>query len=69
MKSDIERVHEINNNLKVTIFKEGFIIYDNYKTNQFNILLLTCHSGTDMPSAIEKKLQLTNFPYQKAKIK
>lgn len=59
IKSDIERVHDINNNLKVTIFKEGFIIYDNYKTNQFNILLLTCHSGTYITPAIEKKMRLT----------
>ncbi len=59
VKSDIERVHSINNDLKVTIFKEGFIIYDNYKTNQFNLFLLTCHSGTYITPSIEKKMLLT----------
>ena len=56
VKSDIERVHGVNDDIKVTIFKEGFVIYDNYKTNQFNLFLLTCHSGTYITPSIEKKM-------------
>lgn len=59
VKSDIERAHKINADVKVTIFKDGLILYDNYKNCQFNILLLTCHSGSYLPTGIEEKMFLT----------
>ncbi|MBU4246669.1 MAG: N-formylglutamate amidohydrolase [Nanoarchaeota archaeon] len=59
VKSDIERVYKINADVKVTIFKDGLVLYDNYKNRQFNILLLTCHSGSYLPENIEQKLFLT----------
>src|SRR3989344_6892205 len=55
VKSDIEWVYERNKELKLTITKKGVIIYDNYKKNKFNILLLTVHSGTWMPNDIQAK--------------
>ncbi|MBT5423908.1 N-formylglutamate amidohydrolase [archaeon] len=60
VKSDIERVYEINKTLNMTITKKGVIIYDNYKHNQFNMLLLTTHSGTWMPKNIKEKQHISN---------
>ena len=59
VKTDIEWVYERNKDVKVTIMKNGLIIYDNYRKNKFNILLLTVHSGTWMPKNIEAKQALS----------
>ena len=52
VKNDITWVYERNKEIKLTIMKNGLIIYDNYRKNKFNILLLTVHSGTWVPRAI-----------------
>ena len=52
IKNDIAWIYERNKGIKLTIMKNGLIIYDNYKKNKFNILLLTAHSGTWMPRTI-----------------
>lgn len=59
VKEDLEWVYARNDKLKITITKRGVIIYENYKKNNFNILLLTVHSGTFMPNHIAKKQTLT----------
>ncbi|MFP4403408.1 MAG: N-formylglutamate amidohydrolase [Nanoarchaeota archaeon] len=60
IKEDLEHVYLINNNINVTITKHGIIVYNNYKKNQFNILLLTIHSGTYIPNNVEKKMYLSS---------
>ena len=60
VKKDIEWVYARNKKLRVTINKNGYIIYDNYKKNKFNILLLTIHSGKWMPDEIAIKQMLTD---------
>jgi len=42
--------------VKMTLTKEGIIIYDNYKKNSFNVLLLTTHSGRWVPEKLEPKI-------------
>ncbi|MBT3463478.1 N-formylglutamate amidohydrolase [archaeon] len=60
VKTDLERVYKINNKLNLTITKRGIIIYDNYKINDFNMLLLTTHSGTWVPENIKNKQLISN---------
>ena len=55
IKKDIEWVYQRNKNIKVTINKKGYVIYDNYKKNKFNALLLTIHSGTWVPKDIAER--------------
>jgi len=63
VKEDIEWVFKQNeknkDNIQITITKRGIIVYDNYQKNNFNILLLTIHSGTCMRNDIEKKQSIT----------
>ncbi len=59
VKQEIEWVYEKNNEVKVTITKRGVIIYDNYKKNSFNLLLLTIHSGELVPKEIQKKQNIS----------
>jgi N-formylglutamate amidohydrolase len=59
IKEDLEYVYKINQNVNLTITKEGIIVYDNYDKRSFNILLLTVHSGIYVPKNIEKKQNLT----------
>ena len=59
IKEDIKYVYNINKNVKLTITKEGIVVYDNYDKKAFNILLLTAHSGTFVPKHIEKKQNLS----------
>jgi len=60
VKEDIKWVYKRNKDIKVTITKKGIIIYDNYKENGFNVLLMTIHSGTWLPENIAKK-QVISF--------
>ena len=53
-----EKINELQeklHNIKLTITKRGVIVYDNYQKNQFNILLMTIHSGTWMRRDIQVK--------------
>jgi N-formylglutamate amidohydrolase len=58
VKEDLEFLYPDYKDIKMTITKRGVIIYDNYKKNSFNTLLLTVHSGTWVPKSIEKKLSI-----------
>jgi len=58
VKDDLESV-KIYPDIKMTITKRGIIIYDNYKLNQFNVLLLTIHGGTYVPMAIQTKMMVS----------
>lgn len=59
IKDDLEYVYSLNLEINLMITKEGIIVYDNYKKNGFNILLLTIHSGTFVPDEIQKKMAIT----------
>ena len=59
VKSDIEYLYPEYKEIKVTITKRGVLIYDNYKKNSFNVLLMTIHSGTWVPKHIEEKLSIS----------
>lgn len=59
IKKDIEWVYEKNQELRLTITKRGIIVYDNYKKDNFNLLLLTIHSGTCIPKDIQEKQAIT----------
>jgi len=59
VKSDLEWVYNKNSDMNLTITKRGIIIYDNYKKDSFNVLLLTIHSGTCMPKDIQAKQAIT----------
>lgn len=59
IKEDLEYVYKINPKLNMTITQEGILVYDNYKKNKFNTLLLTIHGGTYVPKHIQKKLKIT----------
>ncbi|MBW2978118.1 N-formylglutamate amidohydrolase [Candidatus Woesearchaeota archaeon] len=61
VKQDIEELYPKYKNTKVIMTKRGVIIYDNYKKNSFNILLMTIHSGI----WIDKKLQERMCPIQR----
>src|SRR3989338_463572 len=58
VKADIEKYTKKFPALHMTITRKGIIVYDNYKKNQFNVLLLTMHGGHWIPAAIKNKLAL-----------
>ncbi|MFC1691301.1 N-formylglutamate amidohydrolase [Nanoarchaeota archaeon] len=58
VKSDLEALYPDYKDVRMTLTKRGVVIYDNFKKNSFNILLLTIHSGTWVPHNIEKKLSI-----------
>ncbi|MDA1196642.1 MAG: N-formylglutamate amidohydrolase [Nanoarchaeota archaeon] len=63
VKADLEWVYdnyeELRESLKLTITKRGIIVYDNHQQNQFNVLLLTIHSGTWIRRDIEDNLAIS----------
>ncbi|MGM5484553.1 MAG: N-formylglutamate amidohydrolase [Nanobdellota archaeon] len=59
VKGNIEYAYSINKEARMTITKEGITIYNNYRKNKFNILLLTIHAGTFVPPKIQKKMNMT----------
>lgn len=59
VKKDLEELHPEHGGVKVMITKKGVLVYDNYKRNEFNTLLLTVHSGTWVPDFVEKKLNVS----------
>jgi N-formylglutamate amidohydrolase len=63
VKADLEYFYplykEISKKVRMTITKRGVIIYENYKNNVFNVLLLSIHSGTWIPENIEKKMHVS----------
>lgn len=59
VKEDIEWAYERNQDFMITITKRGVIVYDNYKKNSFNVLLITPHSGQWLPQEVYEKQVLT----------
>ena len=59
VKADLERFHARFPNVKLTITKDGTMIYDNYKKNKFNFLVVTPHDGTWMPKHIQELQKIT----------
>lgn len=59
VKQDISEVYAINKEVKITIFKSGLLVYDNYKPGQFNVLLLTIHSGEFVPKDVEANFAIS----------
>ena len=49
VKKDLEALYPKYKDVKMTITKQGLLIYDNYKKNTFNVLLITAHSGLWVP--------------------
>ncbi len=60
VKQDLEYLYPKYKDLKVTITKRGLVVYDNYKKNQFNVLMMTSHAGTWMPQEIKSKMNLSD---------
>ncbi len=63
VKEDLEWLVKENegvDDIKMTITKRGVIVYDNYKRNSFNLLLMTIHSGTWIQESIHKKITISN---------
>ncbi len=58
VKADIKHHHKNYPNIKLTITKYGTMIYDNYKRNKFNILLITAHAGVWVPKYIKSLMAL-----------
>jgi N-formylglutamate amidohydrolase len=59
VKADLEYFYPRYKDVRLTITKRGVMIYDNYQKNVFNVLLLTIHSGTWVPTEIEKKINIS----------
>lgn len=59
VKEEIKLVNARFPNVKLTITKEGTLIFDNYKKNKFNILALTVHNGHWMPKHIQDLQRIT----------
>lgn len=59
IKADIEWLAKDHGHLRVTITNRGVVIYDNYKKNQFNVLLFTIHSGSWVPKNLKDKMLYT----------
>ena len=59
IKKDLEWLSKDHGHIKVTITNRGVLIYDNYRKNQFNVLLFTIHSGTWIPENLRKKMIYT----------
>jgi len=59
IKRDIEDLYPEYKNIKMTITKKGIIVYDNYKKDSFNVLLLTIHSGTWAPQNLKDKFMVS----------
>ncbi|MAE42426.1 hypothetical protein CMO93_01530 [Candidatus Woesearchaeota archaeon] len=54
-----KELHEKIKEIKLTVTKRGVIVYDNYQKNQFNVLLMTIHSGTWMRKDVQEKQSIS----------
>ncbi len=59
VKADIEWLAKDYGHLKITLTNRGVVIYDNYRKNQFNVLLFTVHSGSWVPKNLRDKMLYT----------
>ncbi|MFH1439336.1 MAG: N-formylglutamate amidohydrolase [Candidatus Woesearchaeota archaeon] len=60
VKKDIEDLYPNYKHIRVTITHKGILVYENYKKNQFNTLLLTVHNGTWVDKDIKKNMIITD---------
>ncbi|MBT4823643.1 N-formylglutamate amidohydrolase [Candidatus Woesearchaeota archaeon] len=58
IKQDIEKLYPKYKEIKLTITHKGIIVFDNYKPNKFNSLLLTIHNGTWIDKEIKKNMAM-----------
>ncbi|MBU1018304.1 N-formylglutamate amidohydrolase [Patescibacteria group bacterium] len=65
VKHEISEVYHINKKAKLTIFKNGLLVYDNYNIKNFNVLLLTLHSGEFVPQNIKNKFEISDIKRKK----
>ncbi len=59
VKEDIELYYKDYPKTNLTITKNGIMIYDNYKKNQFNTLLMTVHGGKWVPKYGQELMEIT----------
>ena len=59
VKEDIEFYHKKFPGIRLTLTKDGTMIYDNYHPNHFNILLLTVHGGTWIPDFVNELMSVS----------
>jgi len=60
VKEDIKRLYPKYKHIRLTITRNGLMIYDNYKRNQFNVLLFTIHSGTWTEKKYLEKMEVSD---------
>jgi len=60
VKDEICEIFNINPKIKLTIFKSGLLVYDNYNIKDFNVLLLTLHAGKFVPNNIKDKFTISD---------
>ncbi len=65
VKEDIEFYYKKYPKIKLTITKNGIMVYDNYQNNQFNLLLLTIHGGTWMPEFVVELMNISKTVWQR----
>ncbi|MBD3313104.1 hypothetical protein GF345_01545 [Candidatus Woesearchaeota archaeon] len=58
VKQDIELYNEKYPRIKLTLTRKGTMIFDYYRKNSFNTLLLTIHSGTWAPGYVKRKMAI-----------
>ncbi len=59
VKKEIEILYPKYKRIRIIITRYGIMVCDNYRPNNFNVLLLTIHAGRWAPENIEKKMRLT----------
>lgn len=59
VKAKIEWAYERAPKMRSTITRKGIMVFDNYKPNQFNTLLLTIHSGSWLPAEVASRQKLS----------
>jgi N-formylglutamate amidohydrolase len=60
IKKDLECLYPKYKHINMTLTHKGIIIYNNYKTNQFNTLLLTVHNGVWVDKELKKNMHLSD---------
>lgn len=59
IKEDIEFYFKKYPKIRLTLTKDGTMVYDNYQENHFNVLLLTIHGGTWIPDYVNELMAVS----------
>ena len=59
IKEDIEFYYKKFPGIRLTLTKDGTMIYDSYCPNHFNVLLLTIHGGTWIPDFVNELMSVS----------